>query len=139
MPVRILVVEDDVSLGENLCEILGLFGYMAIPVRSAEEAMDQVAAATVDLIVTDLRLPQMNGAELLARLRSQGRVIPAVLMSDWNTREGEDQVDEDQAGGWSNVELHAKPLDIADLLGSIGRLLSGCGGLRPTASRRARR
>ncbi len=128
MPARILVVEDDVSLGENLCEILGLFGYAAVRVRSAEEAIDQVSALAVDLILTDGRLPQMSGTDLLARLRSQGRIIPAVLMSDWKANEDEDG--EHPARGRVEIAFHPKPLDIAELLHSIARLLGGSGAYR---------
>lgn len=118
MPARILVVEDDVSLGENLCEILDLFGYVPVAVRSAEEALVELATSPIDLILTDFRLPSMNGSDLLARLRSLGHAIPAVLMSDWRADDAEEILR-------SDVECVAKPLDIAGLLSSISRLLSG--------------
>ncbi len=133
MPARILVVEDDVSLGENLCEILGLFGYVPVLVRSAEEALDNAAGTSVDLVLADLRLPRMNGADLLVRLRSQARALPAVLMSDWTTHDPD--LDDCELRGQGELEFHAKPLRIAELLASIARLLDGAGACQPPAPR----
>jgi len=125
MPARILVVEDDVSLGENLCEILGLFGYMPLVVSTAEEALEQLSEAPVDLIVTDARLPAMSGIDLLARVRAEGHPTPAVLLSDWRADDPGDLAR-------SDLECVARPLDIIGLLGSIARLLGGgCRGDTP--------
>lgn len=130
MAARILIVEDDASLGENLSEILHLFGYVPIAVTNAEAALDLIGNSPVDLILTDVRLPSMNGIDLLECVRAKGCAIPALLMTDWTTNETLE-------GGPSQLECLAKPLTIAGLLGAISRLVGGSEAHLPAAAARS--
>jgi CheY-like chemotaxis protein len=78
---RILIVDDHLELAENLAEILEGAGYSTTVAGSAEAGLDAVGLGNVVAVVTDYRLPGMNGAQLIAELRRRGILIPAVMIS----------------------------------------------------------
>jgi CheY-like chemotaxis protein len=78
---RILIVDDHVELAENLAEILEGAGYLTTVAASAEAGLEAVGRGDVLAVVTDYRLPGMNGAQLIAELRRRGILIPAVMIS----------------------------------------------------------
>jgi CheY-like chemotaxis protein len=68
---RILVVEDDPRVREVLHEALVMAGYDVVATRDGEEALTAYAAATTDLIITDLLMPRRDGVETIRGLRRQ--------------------------------------------------------------------
>src|SRR4051812_3746900 len=62
---RILVVDDDLDHAQMLADVLASSGFRATPVGGAREAMKHVEAGEVDVVVTDLRMPEMGGLELI--------------------------------------------------------------------------
>ena len=105
-----LVVDDNVALAENIVEILELAGYVVWTAASAEEALPRALAGEVDVIVTDYRLPGLNGAELIKRVRRCGQKVRAVIISAY-TDEG--TVTEAYEAGIS--DFISKPIDFARL------------------------
>ena len=81
---RILLVEDDAAIREGVADGLAFEGYQADGVRNGREALDWLEReGPPSVVVLDLFMPVMNGAQLLARLRADPRWagVPAVLMS----------------------------------------------------------
>jgi DNA-binding NtrC family response regulator len=80
----LLIVEDDPIMGESLQDRFALEGYDATWVQAAEAALAHLAAHPVGLVISDLRLPGMNGRELLRQIHAQpataGRVVPPVIL-----------------------------------------------------------
>ena len=85
MKKRILVVEDEEKLRRVIELHLGSQGFEVDQARSAEEAVR--LADRADLILTDLRLPGMNGLQLLAALRQQNVSSPVIIMTAFGTVE----------------------------------------------------
>jgi CheY-like chemotaxis protein len=81
---RVLVVDDNVALAENIVELLELVGYVVEIAASAEEALPKVLTGQVAFIITDYLLPGLNGAELIKSVRSQGHQVRAVIMSAYS-------------------------------------------------------
>ena len=79
MKPNILVVEDEEKLRRVIELRLASEGYEVTQAATAEEALPLTARA--DLILSDLRLPKMNGLELLALLRRQNAMAPVILMT----------------------------------------------------------
>jgi CheY-like chemotaxis protein len=80
----ILVIDDDDDIRETMCLLLELEGWQVIGQRDGEEALAWVELHDPpSLILLDLRMPRMSGAELVQRLRREPsrRAIPIVLMS----------------------------------------------------------
>src|SRR5688572_6505478 len=84
---RILVVDDEPGVRAGLGEVLRRGGFAVTPVGTAEEALAVLGRETVDLLVTDLRLPGLSGLDLLRALRDGGRATPAVVITAHGTIE----------------------------------------------------
>jgi len=88
MPIRrILIVDDDALSREFLVEAASSLGCTPVAARSGEEALELLEAAKPDLVLTDLRMPGINGVELVRRLRSAGPLVPCVLITAHGTIE----------------------------------------------------
>src|SRR2546426_2699318 len=72
----ILVVDDDEGVRENLAELFGLVGYSVLTAANATEAMEAMRKNSVDLLLTDYRMPGPNGLDRKStRLNSSHLVI----------------------------------------------------------------
>lgn len=81
MTRRYLLVDDNEAFAENLSEILRDTGAMVDVAHDGIRALEFVRASHYDALVTDMRMPGMNGAELLCELRKVDSGLPAVLLS----------------------------------------------------------
>lgn len=116
-PPLILLVEDDVAIRETVSECLSSEGYR---VAAAEHGADALARLTGGerpaLVLLDLVMPVMNGAELVARVRAEPSLagLPVVLMTAAISvpTEALPQVD----------ATLVKPFDLDDLLAAVARL-----------------
>lgn len=77
----ILVVEDDPSLREAVCDTLLLAGKTVVSAPGGHEAMALLAGQSVSLVVSDVRMMPMDGIALLKEIRSQWPHLPVVLMT----------------------------------------------------------
>jgi CheY-like chemotaxis protein len=80
-PRRVLIVDDNVDLADNIAEILQIDGHLTEIAGSAEEALEKVLGAEPDVVVTDYRLPGISGAVFIERIRRNGRALLAVVIS----------------------------------------------------------
>jgi DNA-binding NtrC family response regulator len=108
---KILIVDDHVDLADNLAEILENEGYQTVVADSAEAALDRLEQGDVAALITDYRLPGLNGAQLIVELRRRGLTIPAVVMSAFT-----DDQTIDRASRAGALEVLPKPLDLPHLL-----------------------
>jgi two-component system response regulator PilR (NtrC family) len=69
MAERILVVDDDRGVREALAEFLLSLGYVVVGVQSGEEALTEYGKSDFDVVMADLIMPNMDGMELLRRIR----------------------------------------------------------------------
>jgi CheY-like chemotaxis protein len=111
---HLLIVEDDPELAENLVEILDGLGYRAESVPSAEEALERVLAQPFDGVITDFRLPGLNGIELIDRLRKAGAAVPVVVVSAMMDRASAQTAE--SAGA---LDVLSKPIDLERLFSLV--------------------
>ena len=112
---RILLVEDDPAVSYILKRYLEAAGFAVLPASGGKEALGRFAASPVDFVVTDFRMPGMNGEELLLALRAQRPALPALIVSAYGN-ELSLQI--------SGVPVLAKPVDPVELVGLVNdRLL----------------
>jgi DNA-binding NtrC family response regulator len=69
MTERILVVDDDAGVREALSEFLLSLGYVVVAVENGEEALAEYEKGEFDVVMADLIMPNMDGMELLRRIR----------------------------------------------------------------------
>ena len=78
---RILVVDDEAPLREMLSDTLHIANYEVLEAADANEALTLLRRHTVDLIISDVNMPGMDGYEFLARLREAGNDTPAIMLT----------------------------------------------------------
>ena len=80
---KILVVDDEVRLRENICELLDLNGFLTAAAENGQQAEQQVREFQPDLVICDIRMPLMDGYEFLQRLRenTERKDIPLIFIS----------------------------------------------------------
>ena len=87
MEHSILVVEDDEILAENISTYLNLKGFEVTVCHSAEQALEQVARAMPDAVLTDNSLPGMSGHDLLRALVAQAPELKVIMMTGYGNVE----------------------------------------------------
>jgi DNA-binding response OmpR family regulator len=78
---RVLVVDDDARILEMLSDFLIAQGYEVATVTTGAQALNQVASLHPDVIMVDMVMPGLSGADVLAALRQAGIVVPVILMT----------------------------------------------------------
>jgi len=92
MPYSVLIVDDSPVMRTFIRRVLGLSGFEVgetMEAGNGEEALAQLSAHQVDVILTDINMPGMNGEELLRRLEADGvlKRIPTLVISTDATQE----------------------------------------------------
>jgi CheY-like chemotaxis protein len=81
---RVLLVDDEVSATEVLALVLGGEGFEVTAAADARQALERLAEARPQLVITDFMMPGMNGAELVAKIRQADPAyadIPVLMIS----------------------------------------------------------
>src|SRR4051812_44379727 len=80
---RLLVVEDDLNTARMLARLLTRLGHEVSVAHSGEEALSAVSVGVPDLMILDLMMPGMDGAEVLRQLRNgvRTRAVPVAILS----------------------------------------------------------
>jgi two-component system response regulator (stage 0 sporulation protein F) len=78
---RLLIVDDDEGMRENLAELFESLGYAVRTAANTPEALEALAAADVDLLLTDYKMPGPTGVELIEAARRLRPGLRAVLMT----------------------------------------------------------
>jgi DNA-binding NtrC family response regulator len=84
---KILVVEDDASMGFFLCEAMNKEGYQALLVPSGEEALTRLSREDFDLVILDLKLPRMSGMDVLTNLRRTHSDTTVIMITAHGSRD----------------------------------------------------
>jgi two-component system response regulator AtoC len=88
MPNNVLIVDDDDALRESLELVLSSEGYQVVAADCGEAALERIeAGAPVDLVLCDLRMPGLDGFELIPQIARQLPGVPVVLMSAYGTQD----------------------------------------------------
>ena len=78
---HILVVDDEPFVLESLSLLLSMNKYTVITCENAADALIRLRTMKVDVVVTDIKMPQVSGLELLEKIRSFNTEIPVILMT----------------------------------------------------------
>ena len=108
----VLVVEDEPAVREVVADLLQDEGYAVRQAADGLEAIAELEVDDVDLVLSDVQMPRLDGRSLARRLRRQGHAVPVVLMSAVD-------VEVDLPG----VRFLPKPFDRDHLLHTIGSAL----------------
>ena len=109
----VLVVDDEPAIREVITTLLEDEGYLVRHAKDGLEALDAINGDQIDLIVSDVVMPRLDGASLVRKLRHRGHLMPVVLMSAV-------YADVDLPG----VRFVPKPFEIDRLLGTVASALA---------------
>ena len=118
-PPRIAVVDDESGVRSGLTRLLRSAGFDSAAYAAGAEFLDDLATTRPDGLILDLRMPEMDGFELLDRLADSGRDIPVVILTSFPSAETRHRAYE--AGVVAFLE---KPAERAALLEALDRALS---------------
>ena len=115
---NILVVEDDMKLRNLFCTVLLNNGYCAIPAESGLAALKILDTEYVDLIISDIMMPGMDGYELIETLRDSGYTLPILIIT------AKERFEDKQRGFLAGTDDYmVKPIDVNEMVLRIGALL----------------
>ena len=83
----ILIVDDEPLIRQSLFEILRIDGYRVQMAKSGEEALKMLPSNPVDILVTDLKLPEMSGLELLAKIKKDYPKTEVIVITGYGSIE----------------------------------------------------
>jgi two-component system response regulator MprA len=117
---RILIVDDEPALVDIIATVLEDEGHMVQTAPDGQAALEQIAHATPDLLITDVMMPRLNGWALAARARERGPKLPMIVMS----AVGKHTVQRWDAFTADSTVFLRKPFDVAALLDVVERLIA---------------
>lgn len=115
---KILVVEDDTELQQLFCRVLSRNGYLPYGTDDAKAALELMEREFIDLIISDVMMPGMDGFEFVRTLRDSNCNLPVLMI----TAKGHFQ--DKQLGFMSGVDDYmTKPIDVNEMVLRVGALL----------------
>lgn len=123
MPWTILVAEDEGLAAMAIEDELLREGYAVVLAADGQAALEAAASQPPDLLLTDLRMPRLDGSGLIRALRATRPGLPVVVMTGYAPAGGAAAFGRD---GEAPVSLFAKPLDMDAVLVELRKLLPGC-------------
>lgn len=115
---KILVAEDDAELRQLFCKVLTKNGYISIPAADGQEALDVLDREYVDLIVSDIMMPKIDGYELTKQLREAGIAVPILII----TAKGSFR-DMQLGFDFGADDYMVKPINVNEMVLRVGALL----------------
>jgi two-component system response regulator CpxR len=115
---RILLVDDNANGLSARKTVLEEVGHKITAVTSGADALEQFAKQKYDLVVTDYKMPRMDGMELIARLRKLSADLPIVLVSGYVDALG---LNEESTGADAVIQKSAN--EVSHLLRAVSRML----------------
>jgi DNA-binding NtrC family response regulator len=119
MQEKILIVEDEENARTGLAELVSAWGYRTETARDGLEALDKVIAWAPNVVVTDLKMPRMDGLELLERLADHPRELAVVVLTAQGSIDS--AVDAMKMGAYDYLQKPVDPTRLRTILESATR------------------
>lgn len=115
---NILVVEDDKELRDLFCAVLTDNGYTAFPATDGENAFDILDGAYIDLVISDIMMPKLDGIEMTKALREAGYEMPVLMIT------AKESAADKRAGFRAGTDDYmVKPIDVNEMVWRVEALL----------------
>lgn len=115
----ILIVDDEEGLREGLSKLLKEEGYAVLAAETGEEALDILRQSRIDLVLTDMRMPGMDGLELLKKIRERHRDVGVIILTGYGHIESYIE-----AMNFGAIEYVSKPFKVNELKFIINKVLT---------------
>jgi DNA-binding response OmpR family regulator/predicted regulator of Ras-like GTPase activity (Roadblock/LC7/MglB family) len=116
----ILIVDDEPRLLQSISAGLKVHenSFLVMTAANGEEAVAILSSTPIDLLITDLKMPKMDGFELLVHVSTNYPTLPAIVMTAFSTPDIEQKIEES-----NSLKLLEKPIDFDELADSIFEIL----------------
>ena len=115
--LHVLIIEDDVDVAKYIAKGLGEHGFRTDVAHGGQEGFDKAVANIYDLLIVDRMLPELDGLEIISRLRALGNKVPILILSALG--EVDNRVEGFTAGG---DDYLVKPYAFTELLARVQAL-----------------
>jgi CheY-like chemotaxis protein len=122
---RVLVAEDDGLFADAVDAFLQGAGFTVVLAADGEAALRQATDCSFDALLTDLRMPRLDGAALIRKLRARQPALPIIVISGNAPEDWEDSL---QRQGEGPLVLLNKPARLQDVVQTLNTLLGPAGG-----------
>jgi len=119
---KILIVDDNPNMSTLLSDILEIFDYEGFHAENGKDALDRLRKSKYDLVFTDLRMPQMDGYDLLDAIKNEHPSMPVVVVTGYATGDAKEDELTQKADGF----LH-KPFRVDEIESILSNLLGVSG------------
>jgi CheY-like chemotaxis protein len=117
MTKPVLIVDDNPNMATLLVEMLEALDYKGIIAKDGKEALQKISEQDFSLVITDFRMPNMTGIELLDKIKEHRTDLPVAVISGYNIEEFEDKALIQKADGFLG-----KPFMIAEIQNLLSSL-----------------
>ncbi len=119
---RIMFVDDEELIVNMSRQLLGRFGYTVLPFTSSREALAHFRehAGEIDLVITDLTMPEMSGVELARRMMAIRPELPVILCTGYS-----EEMNREQVLALGIARFVQKPLVMEEMLQTVRSVLDG--------------
>ena len=123
MAKNILVIDDEELVIESLRRLLKKDGYNPVVVQDGKSALEKIKEMDFDLIVSDVRMPEMDGVEIIKRIReylkqAKKKPVPEILITGYSSEDTLKEIRELKV-----ADYIYKPFDIIDFLDIVKKYL----------------
>ncbi len=115
---RILIVDDDVDFSSLLSDVFSHASYRVETLSDPTRVLPRVESGNLDLVITDLRMPGIDGAELSHKIRAVRPELPVIVVSGFLDSKAREQME-----GSGVAALYEKPLSVFSLLKDAAKLI----------------
>ncbi len=118
MAKAILIVDDNPNMSTLLSEMLEVFDYESVRASDGSQALEELEKKTFSMVITDMRMPNMTGLELIEKVKQKFPKLPVVLISGYSVDSSEVTDENIKPDGFL-----AKPFMMSDIEKLLNSLL----------------
>jgi DNA-binding NtrC family response regulator len=115
---KILIVDDNPNMSVLLSDILEIFEYEGSQAEDGEEALEKLSGDEYAMVFTDLRMPKMDGIDLLKAIKNKHPELPVVVITGYSLGETQNMLLTQRADGFLN-----KPFKVNEIKELLEKLL----------------
>lgn len=120
MQFNILVIDDEKNIREGLAEAMELEGYNAFTSENGKMGLERIAQGDIDLVITDLRMPEVTGEQVLKKVTAENPGVPVIVLTGHGSIDS--AVDAMRNGAY---DFLTKPVNLDELGMVVKRALQG--------------
>lgn len=118
---KILIVDDEEDVRDMLDELFRIEGYDTVTASNGKEGLDIYKKFSPELVITDIRMPVMDGVELVENLRSLNKNIKVVYITGWESSQSRHKRD---IINDSDFKYLKKPFELAEIVRVVNEYIN---------------